>query len=384
MGLIVSVVGSWMQRTAQGWLVYELTGRAIYLGLVAACGTLPMLLLSLPAGVLADRVRKRNILLVTQSLAMLQAFVLAFLIYTDAVRVWHVMVLASTLGAIWAFDMPTRHAMVLELVDRDDALNAVSLNSTAFNTGRVLGPALAGVLVATLGMAVCFFINGVTFLALISALALIAARPPGSASRASFSRQIADGVTWARRNPVPLALLSLLTVVGLFALSHPVLLPVFAGDIFHVGPTGYGLMMSAYGVGALVAALFLTIAGGGWPAGLLATAGSFIYPVAMLGVAAAPGYAAALAALFCMGVGLMSFNVLANTMLQKHSPDELRGRIMSFRSFLFAGMSWIGDVQMGVLGEWLGARIAYGISAAVCLCAAAAVWSRVPQLRRSD
>ncbi len=384
MGLIVSVVGSWMQRTAQGWLVYELTGRAIYLGLVAACGTLPMLLLSLPAGVLADRVRKRNVLLVTQSLAMLQAFVLAILIYTEVVRVWHVMVLAGTLGAIWAFDMPTRHAMVLELVDRDDALNAVSLNSTAFNTGRILGPALAGVLIAAAGMAFCFLINGVSFLALITALGLMAARPPASSSRASFAREIGVGVAWARRNPVPLALLSLITIVGLFALSHPVLLPVFAGDIFQVGPTGYGLMMAAYGVGSLSAAIFLTVAGGGWPAGLLVTIGSFIYPVAMLGVAGAPVYVVAIGALFCMGAGLMAFNVVANTMLQKHSPDELRGRIMSFRSFLFAGMSWIGDVQMGVLGEWFGARIAYGISAAVCLCAAAAVWSRVPQLRRSD
>ncbi|HUU54565.1 MAG TPA: MFS transporter, partial [Armatimonadota bacterium] len=177
-GLIVSVVGTWMQMAAQAWLVYELTDSPLALGLVGACGTAPMLLFSLPAGVVADRLSKRNILLVTQSVAMLQAFALAALVYSGAVQVWHVMVLAAFLGTSNSFDMPARHAMVIELAGREDVLNAVSLNSSAFNSGRIVGPALAGVLIGAVGTAVCFLINGVSFVATIIALAGIAPRPP--------------------------------------------------------------------------------------------------------------------------------------------------------------------------------------------------------------
>ncbi len=185
-GMIVSVLGTWMQMMAQAWLVYNtLTHHSkLYLGIVGFCGTLPMFFFSLFAGPLADRFRKRNIVIVTQTLAMLQAFVLAALVYTKVIQVWQVMLMAACLGTINAFDMPTRQAMVLELVTRDDALNAVSLNSTAFNCGRIFGPAIAGPLIAAAGVAGCFFINGVSFIAIIIALFLIPARPPATRPRA--------------------------------------------------------------------------------------------------------------------------------------------------------------------------------------------------------
>ncbi len=384
LGLLISTTGTWMQRAAQGWLIYELTGRALYLGLVAACGALPMMVLSLPAGVLADRLRKRNVLLVTQSLAMLQALLLAALIYAEVVAVWHVMVLAAFLGAVWAFDMTTRHAMVLELVKKEDALNAISLNSSAFNTGRLVGPAVAGVLMASAGLAVCFLINGLTFLALIAALIVIAPRPPASAPRRPMMQQIGEGFRWARGNPVALALLAMITVVSLFALPYVVLLPVIAGDVFQTGPEGYGFLMAAPAAGALAAAFLLTALGHGARLGALVTVGAFFFPVALFSVAAAPSYALSIVGLFFTGMGMMTFNVVANTMLQRASPDELRGRVMSLRSFVFAGMSWIGHAQMGALAEWFSARMALAIGATVCLLAAAAAWWRVPELRRSE
>jgi len=377
-------MGTWMQRAAQGWLVYELTDRALYLGIVAACGTVPMLILSLPAGVLADRLPKRNILLVTQSLAMAQAFVLAALIYTETVRVWHVMVMAAFLGTVWAFDMPTRHAMVLELVSKDDALNAVGLNSSAFMTGRIIGPALGGLLIETAGLAICFFINGITFLGIIVALLLIKSIRTGSAASSPMLIQIGEGVRWARHNAVAFVLLALITVASLYGLSYVVLLPVFARDTFRAGPIGLGFMMTAYAVGGLTATAVLTTVGHRWPMGRLTTIGSFVFPIALALLALAPSYAFGIAALSIAGFGMMMFNVTANTMLQKMSPDELRGRVMSLRSFLFAGMSWLGDLQISALAEWFNERAAVVIGAGICLAAAISAWARVPQLRSSE
>jgi MFS family permease len=386
LGLLISVTGTWMQRVAQGWLVWELTDRALYLGLVAACATLPMFLLSLPAGTLADRVRKRNVLLVTQSLGAVQAFALAALVYTGAIQVWHVMALAAFLGTVWAFDMPTRQAMVLELVSREDALNAISLNSSAFSCGRLIGPAVAGLLMAKAGFDICFAVNGLTFLAFVAALATIRPRPPASTTRDPMLREIGEGLRWARGNTVALALLAMIAVSSLYGFSYVVLLPVMAEQVFHVGPEGYGFLMSAPAAGALCVAFALTALGMGprWPLGGLVTAGSLCFPVALMAVAAANSYLLGMCGLFFTGAGMMAFNVVANTMLQKSSPDELRGRVMGLRSFLFAGVAWLGDVQMGVFGEWLGVRAAILIGASVCLLAAAAAWWRVPQLRRSD
>ncbi len=314
---------------------------------------------------------------------MLQAFVLAALIHTDAIRIWHVMALAAFLGAVWAFDMPTRHAMVLELVPKQDALNAVSLNSSAFNCGRLAGPAVAGLLMGAVGFAVCFLLNGLTFVALIAALATIRPRPPASTERRPMRQEIGDGLCWATRSAVALALLGLIAVVSLYGLAYVVLLPALAGEVFHVGPEGYGFLMSAHAAGALCAAFVLMSLGPGWRLGSLAAAGSLFYPIALGAVAMAGSYNAAVAALFFTGAGIMTFNVVANTMLQRASPDELRGRVMSLRTLVFAGMAWLGDIQMGALGEWFGARAAILVGASICLLAAAAAWWRVPQLRRS-
>jgi len=399
-GMLVSVMGTWMQTIAQGWLVLHLRPEnpSFYLGLVGMCGTLPMLLFTLPAGVVADRVRKRNLVLLTQTLAMLQAFALAILIYAGVVRVWHVMVLAACLGAINAFDMPTRQAMTLELVTREDAINAVSINSSAFNMGRIVGPAVAGVIIMKAGIAGCFLINALSFLAIIVALAVIPARPAATKRRGQVWEDVAEGVRWARRQPVARALLLLTAVSGIFAMPYTTLMPVFASNIFHTDARGYGLLMLSVGVGALCAAALLASTGHRWRLGSAATLGSIFFPLGLLGLSCAPTYLTAMGTLFLIGLGLMTFNAVSNSMLQTAPPDALRGRVMSLRAFVFAGMSPIGAFQIGVVASGLGhaaarrfgpdaaqygPRGAVAIGAVMCLLAALLVLWRVPRVRKS-
>jgi len=383
-GLLISVIGTWMQIAAQGWLVYDLTKSPLYLGIVGACGSLPILLFSLPAGVIADRFSKHRIVFVTQSLAALQADVLALLVYTGIVKVWHVMAMAGMLGVVNAFDMPTRQSMVLDLVERDEIFNAVSLNSSAFNSGRVIGPSVAGVLLAAAGMAGCFLINALSFLPLIVILATIRPRPPRPVTEGSMLEHIGSGVRWVRGHSVAVALLALTGLASLFAMPYATLMPLFARDIFHTGPRGYGFLMSAPALGALLAATTMTAIGHRFRLGPITMLGSFVFPLALILLGSAPSYMAAVAVLFILGLGMMSFNTTSNTILQKEPPDELRGRVMGLRAFVFAGMAPLGNLQIGAMAEWLGPRWAVAIDGAICLAAAAMAWWRAPQLRRSE
>jgi MFS family permease len=383
-GLIMSVIGTWMQNAAQGWLVYQLTKSALYLGFVGACGSVPILLLSLPAGVIADRFSKHRIVFITQSLAALQAGVLALLVYTNVVQVWHVMVMAGLLGVVNAFDMPARQSMVMDLVERKDIFNAVALNSSAFNSGRVIGPSVAGVLLAAAGMAGCFFINALSFLPLIVILTTITPRPPRPRMEGSMLDHIGGGVQWVRSEPVAMALLALTGLSSLFAMPYATLMPLFAQGVFHTGPRGYGLLMSAPAVGSLLAAGTMTVIGHRFRIGAITVLGSFVFPVALVLFSRAPSYSVALAFLVLIGLGMMSFNTTSNTILQKSPPDELRGRVMGLRAFVFAGMAPAGNLQIGVMAQWLGPRWAVAIDGLVCLVAAAVAWWRAPALRTAE
>ena len=373
-----------MQNAAQGWLVYDLTKSPLYLGIVGALGSLPVLLFSLPAGVIADRYSKHRILFVTQTLAALQAGVLALLVYLRVVEVWHVMALAVLLGMINAFDMPTRQSMVLELVEREDIFNAVALNSSAFNAGRVIGPSVAGVLLAAAGMAGCFLINAISFLPLIVILTTIRARPPRAVTEGSMLAHIGSGVKWVRGQPVAMALLALTGISSLFAMPYATLMPLFAREVFHTGPQGYGFLMSAPALGSLTAAVAMAKEGHRYRIGAITVLGSFLFPVALLLLAAAPSYAVAVIFLFMVGLGMMSFNTTSNTMLQKDPPDELRGRVMGLRAFVFAGMAPLGNLQMGAAAQWLGPKWAVAIGGLVCLVTAGVAWWRVPKLRNAE
>jgi len=383
-GLIVSVTGTWMQMAAQQWLVYDLTGSSLYLGIVGACGALPMLLFTLPAGVIADRLPKRNVVMVTQSVAMLQALTMAALIYTGVIQVWHVIVLAVVLGTVNSVDMPTRQAMVLELVERDDALNAVALNSSAFNLGRIIGPAISGFLIAATGVGGCFLANGLSFLAILAALAFIPPRPAGAKLSGSMTDHIADGVKWVRANPVALALLMLTAVSGIFAMPYTTLMPVYARVALKASSTAYGFLFSAAGLGALTSASLLTWFGHRWRMGRLVALGSLFFPFALMAAAAAPKYGAAVISLYLLGVGLMLFNAVSNTMLQTMPPNSLRGRVMSLRAFVFAGMTPLGNLQIGAVAQSFGPRAALTVGGVVCLLTALVVAWRVPALRRAE
>jgi MFS family permease len=382
-GLFISLIGSWMQVAAQAWLVYDLTKSPLYLGIVGACGSLPILLFSLPAGVIADRFSKRKIVFVTQSIAAVQAALLALLVYLDLVKVWHVMALAGMLGVVNALDMPTRQSMVLDLVDREDLFNAVSLNSTAFNSGRIIGPSVAGLLLATTGMTGCFVINAISFLPLIIILTTIPPRAPRPLEQASMLEHIASGVNWVRGHPVAMALLALTGVASLFAMPYAMLMPVFAGDIFHTGPQGYGILMSVPAVGSVLAVTMTAVLGHRIRLGTLTMVGAFLFPIALILLAVAPSFATALPALFLIGFGMMSFNATSNTILQKEPPDELRGRVMGLRAFLFAGMAPMGNLQIGATAQWLGPRSAVAIGAIVCAVAVLVAWWRAPGISRS-
>ena len=382
--LLISVSGTWMQTVTQGWLVYDLTKSALYLGIVGACGSLPMLLFTLPAGVIADRFPKHRIVMLTQTLAAIQAFLLAALVHYGAVRVWQVMLLAAALGVVNAFDMPPRQAMVVELVGRDDLFNAISLNSTAFNSGRSIGPALAGMLVVATNMEICFFINGLSFLPLIVVLAFIRPRRTSSATTGTFTRQIGEGLAWVRGNRVAFALLAFTAVSGVFAMPYASLLPIFADKVLHAGVRGYGFLQSSAGVGAFVAAVGMAFVGHRLRLGGAVTAGTFIFPIALLLFAAAPQYAIAVVCLFLVGVGMMSFNMVSNTILQKSPPDELRGRVMSLRAFVFVGLAPLGNLQIGAMGQWFGPQLAVAAGASVSLLCALIAWWQAPEILRAE
>jgi MFS family permease len=383
-GLVISVTGTWMQNAAQGWLVYKLTNSALYLGIVGACGALPILLLSLPGGVIADRFSKHRVIFVTQSLAAVQALVLALLVYTGAVRVWHVMVMAAILGVINAFDMPTRQSMVMDLVEREDLFNAISLNSSAFNSGRVIGPSVAGVLLAAAGMTGCFVINALSFVPLIVILATIRPRQTKVLMTGSMLDSIRDGVRWVRGQPVATALLLMTTAASLFGMPYGTLMPLFAEGVFHTGPRGYGFLMSAPAIGSLLAAGTMTALGHRVRLGAITAAGALFFPIALLLFSAAPTYAIAVVFLFLIGLGMMSFNATSNTVLQKSPPPELRGRVMGLRAFMFAGMAPAGNLWIGAAAQWLGPRWAVAIGGSVCLMIAIVATVRVPGIRESE
>ena len=283
-GQLVSLTGTWMQTTAQGWLVYQLTGSKVLLGTVAAVGSLPMLL-SVWGGSLANRHPKRTVVCITQTGMMVLAFVFAALVWSGHIRPWHILVLAALGGVAMAFDMPARQAFMVEMTSREDLMNAVSLNSSIFNGARVVGPAVAGVVMAQVGMALCFLLNGLSFLAVIAGLLMMRLPrfvPP--AQPASTGRHMLEGFAYVAKHRRVRLLLLLFAVVGVFGWSYSVLLPAYATDILHVGERGYGALLSANGLGALLGALTVATYG----SRVRAAADDSRRALAVLGHAAAP------------------------------------------------------------------------------------------------
>jgi MFS family permease len=381
-GQLVSLAGTWMQNIAQGWLVYEISGSAAMLGVVGFAAAIPAFLIAPWAGVVADRVDKRKLLIATQVASMLLAFVLAFLTFTGLVQVWHVVVLAVILGAVNSFDGPTRQAFVVDMVGREDLPNAIALNSMTFNAARVLGPAFGGLLLATVGSAWCFAINGFSFLAVI--VSLVAMRIPHSPKRLdgrSPWAQLKSGVAYAARQPDLRGLLLLALFFSTFGIAYMTVLPAFVDRMLDAGPAGFGLLTSAAGLGAVSAALFIATYGDRGFRGRILFAAAMAFPVVLTLFAFNTNFLLSLLLTYLLGVGFMLQFTLINTLLQTRVEDHMRGRVLSLYTLTFFGFTPFGNLAVGALTESIGISLALTIMAAISLVSAALIFWRTPQLR---
>jgi len=363
----VSFSGTWMQMTAQGWLVYELTHSPLFLGLVSAATSLPILLFSLFGGVLADRFEKRSLLLITQGLSIFPPLMIGALTSSGAVSVWHVMALGFVIGTINAFDVPARQSFLIHMVERGSLLNAIAMNSAAFNSARMIGPVVAGVLIAALGTAACFYVNAASYLAVLLALSLIKARSPGVPGRKNILRDIAEGMRFMVSEPEILKPVLLVSTISLFGLPFVSQLPVFAAEVLGMDARGLGFLMGASGGGALTAAVILATVGDLKSKKLTMTVASIAFPSCILMFSLSRSYMLSMALMFTAGVAVVWFLANANSALQLKSPDGLRGRVMSVYTLMFLGMTPIGHFLMGALaGRW-GSVNAVLSASTVCL-----------------
>jgi len=376
-----SLIGTWMQNIAQGWLVLEITNSPFWVGLVSALGSLPILLVSLPAGVFVDRVNKHRLIVLTQALSLVQALVLAVLIWTHRIALWQVAVIALFLGTVNAVDTPARQAFIVELVGKDDLMNAIALNSSAFNAARVVGPSIAGVLISAVGLGWCYFLNAVSYVAVIWGLlemrlpAFVRPERPGDAME-----QFREGARFVRRDRRVLALVSLMGAMSIFGFPFLVLMPVFARDVLRVGAWGLGFMMAATGVGAVAAALGLAAFGPRVRKGALLVWTGPIFGAAIVLFAVTRWMPAVLVLLALCGGAMILNNAVTNTLIQTLVPDDLRGRVMGVYAFVFLGMAPFGAFQAGWVAEQLGAPTAVFIGGALCVVASLTMWRNVPEV----
>jgi MFS family permease len=386
-GQLISLTGTWMQSVAQAWLVYRLTNSAATLGFVTFAGQIPGFVLAPVGGAIADSFSRHRILITTQALAMLLAFVLALLTLTGSVAVWHVYVLAALLGVVNAFDIPARQAFVADLVDREDLVNAIALNSSMINGARLVGPAMAGLLVASIGEGWCFAVNGVSYVAVIVGLWLM--RVEGrkedevvAAERRSPVRRVVEGFSFVGRTAPIRALIILLGLISLFGMPYTVLMPVFADRILHVGAGGLGMLLGAAGVGALCAALLLVARRGVRGMGRWVALSSAGFGAGLVLFSRLEDFRMAIAVLVFVGFSMILQISTSNTLVQAMVPDALRGRVMAVYSMMFLGMAPLGALLAGWLAERAGAANTVALGGVGCILSAVVFALRLPALRR--
>ena len=382
-GMLVSLIGSWMQAVGQAWLVLQMTNDPIALGVVAAAQFAPVLVLGLFGGLIADAVSKRKALYVTQTASGLLALVLGILVATGQVQVWQVFVLALLLGVVNAFDMPIRQAFVVEMVGRDDVANAVALNSAVFNMSRIVGPAIGGLLIAAIGLAPLFLLNAASYIAVIIGLALMRPSELHAVAHAVVEKSVhsvvdrlAEGLRYVRRDQQIFLAISILTVVATFAMNFTVLIPLLARDVLHGDADTYGFLMAASGFGSLVSAL--VIAFGARPTMLRLITGAATAGVGLMALSLSRSVPIDLVLMFIIGWGTISMAATCNTIIQLNVPDVLRGRVMSVYTTLFAGSTPIGGIFAASLAAIGGAALALGVGGAIAVLAAAVGFSRMP------
>lgn len=382
-GQMVSLVGTWMQSTAQGYLIYQLTKSDAYLGYVGFLGGIPSWLLTLYGGVIADRMPRRNLLVITQTSMMILAFILAGLTFGGVVQPWHILILAFLLGIANAFDAPARLAFVPELVDRENLLNAIALNAIMFNTATAVGPAVAGLAYARFGPAWCFILNGVSFVAVIAALILMKLKPWVSIkSQTSAIRDMLTGFNYVRNYSIVAILIAGLGMVSLFGLSFATLLPAWAVEMLGGNATTLGQLQSARGIGALIAGFMIASLGRFQWKGKLLTIGTFIFPTLIIVFSLIHWLPLAMFSLVFLGWSFMLVVNLTNALVQTQAPDNLRGRVMSVYSFIFFGFMPLGALLAGQAADRFGEQITVLVSAIILLCYAVFIYVKIPSFRR--
>ena len=380
-GQTISLIGTWMQSLGQGWLVLQLTNSAFLVALVSALGSLPVLLFSLPAGVYVDRANKHRVVMIAQVLLLSLALVLGILVAAHRAQAWQVGLIAVLVGLVFAFEVPARQSLIVDLVGKDDLMNAIALNSSAFNASRVVGPAVAGFLISGVGLAACFLINAASYVAVIVGLARMRmppyTRPPAEASHWERFR---EGARFAFGDRRVAALIVMTAILSVFGFPYVVLMPVFARDVLHVGARGLGFLTAAIGVGAMVSALGLAAFGPRLRKGKVIQWAGPTFALAVGGFALSRWFWLALLALAASGVAMVLENAVTNTLLQTLVPDALRGRVMGFWTFVFVGFAPIGALQVGFLAGRFGAPAAVAMGAAVCFVASIVMWRAVPEV----
>lgn len=382
-GQLISLVGTWMQQVAQAWLVLQLTGDPIWLGIIATAQFLPVMVLGLFAGVAADALPKRRVLIAAQMAMMILAFVLAALVIADVVEVWMILLLAFLLGIANSVDMPVRQAFAVELVGREDVGNAVALNSAMFNGARIVGPAAAGLAIGAFGLAAAFLVNGFSFLAVIIGLRLIDERelmlPPRidrPTTVRAVGRNLAEGLDFVRRTPVVLLAVVVVGTVATLGMNWGVLIPAFAANEMHSDASGYGFLMAASGIGSLLAALRLVF--GGRPQPTRLATGALILGVGSLALAVSRVFPVSLGLMVVVGFGSILMAATGNTTIQLAVPDHLRGRVMSVYTTVFSASVPIGGLAMGAIASGFGAALAIGLGGilTVAVGLGALIWGR--------
>lgn len=384
-GQTVSLIGTWMQTTAQGFLIFQLTQSSVYLGYVGFASGLPSWLFMLYGGVIADRLPRRNLMVVTQSVMMILAFILATLTFLDIVQPWHIIILAFLLGVANAFDAPARLALVPELVEREDISNAIALNASMFNLGTVIGPAIAGVAYALAGPAWCFTLNGISFLAVIAALLFMQLRPHIFKPRTTSAlTDIKEGIRYILASDIILTVITIVAVTSLFGLALVTLMPAWAVKILGGDATTNGWLQSSRGIGALGGALMVASLVHFKVKGKLVTIGSFVLPLCLLLFTFMRWLPLSLAALAGAGLGMIMIFNSSNALVQSQIPDELRGRVMSVYSLIFFGSMPLGALMAGSVAGFIGEPMTGMLCAVITLIFAVVIWIFVPKLRQLE
>jgi MFS family permease len=380
-GQFISLTGTWMQNVAQSWLVYRLTGSVIQLGMIGFASQIPVFLLSPIGGTMADRFNRHRVIIVTQSTAMLLAFALSILTLTGTVQIWHLFVIAIGFGIANAFDIPTRQAFAVDMVGREDLINAIALNSSMFNGARIVGPAIAGILVAAVGEGWCFFGNAVSYIAVIVGLLMMNIKPHERVRHASALAHIAEGFHYVATTRPIRAILLLLGLVSLMAMPYSVLMPVMADKYLGGGSSTLGFLMGASGVGALAAALLLAsrkqVFGlGRWVAYACAGLGAGLILFSF-----SRNFSLSAAILILVGFSMMTQMSSSNTLIQSMVPDKLRGRVMSVYSMMFMGFAPFGSFLAGALAGYIGPPETIAIGGLICIVGAIVFWLKLPGMK---